>query len=214
MASLAQFDDLISSKSLLKHPFYVAWSKGELTMDDMKVYAREYFQLARRVPAIVERVRERAIEKKPEIVDAIEHNLQDEIEHIELWKRFASSLGISEEELLAYRPSQKVLDAVAGLENGAEGTFDEAVSTMYALERELPEISQTKKDGLCEFYNLTSEDAHIYFDEHLKEAKHLNVWLTVDVTQQEAEGAINDSLENQNKVLDAVCDVCGMCITC
>ncbi|PIR49946.1 pyrroloquinoline quinone biosynthesis protein PqqC, partial [Candidatus Peregrinibacteria bacterium CG10_big_fil_rev_8_21_14_0_10_54_7] len=165
MASLSQFDDLIASRSLLRHPFYVAWSRGELTLDDLRVYAKEYFQLARRVPAIVERVRERALEREPALVDAIEHNLQEEREHTELWKRFARSLGIPEEELLSYEPSAEVLDAVEGLVQGAEGTFEEAVATMYALERELPEISQTKKEGLARFYGLKSEDAHIYFDE-------------------------------------------------
>lgn len=210
MSSLSQFDDLIASKSLLKHPFYVAWSKGELTLDDMKAYAKEYFQLVRRVPAIVERVRDLAQDHKEELVDHIESNLQDEKDHIELWKRFALSLGISEEELLAHQPSQKALDAVNGLEQAAEeGTFEEAVATMYALERELPEISKTKKEGLSRFYGLESEDAHIYFDEHLEEEDHFKVWLSVDMYKG-VERAVRQSLQNQNKVLDAVCDVCGM----
>jgi len=157
----------------------------------------------------VERVRERALEREPALVDAIEHNLQEEREHTELWKRFARSLGIPEEELLSYEPSAEVLDAVEGLVQGAEGTFEEAVATMYALERELPEISQTKKEGLARFYGLKSEDAHIYFDEHLQEAKHLSVWLAVDVSE-EVGGAIERSMQHQNAVLDAVCDVCGM----
>lgn len=214
MATLKQFDDLIASQSLLKHPFYVKWSAGELTTDDMKAYAKEYFHLAKRVPAIVERVRDRAIERRPDMVDVIEHNLEDETMHIELWKRFAMSLGISETELLEYKPSAKVQKAVEGLVKGAEGTFEEGVATMYALERELPEISQTKKDGLCKFYGLTSEDAHIYFDEHLKEAKHINVWLNVDVSEKEAEASVRRSLANQNQVLDAVCDVAGIEIEC
>ena len=214
MANLKQFDDLIASRSLLKHPFYVKWSAGELTMDDMKAYAKEYFHLAKRVPAIVERVRDRAIERRPDMVDVIEHNLEDETMHIELWKRFAMSVGVSEKELMEYKPSAKVQKAVEGQVKGAEGTFEEGVATMYALERELPEISQTKKDGLCKFYGLTGEDAHIYFDEHLKEAKHINVWLNVDVSEKEAEASVRESLANQNQVLDAVCDVAGIEIEC
>ncbi|PIR53320.1 hypothetical protein COU76_01675 [Candidatus Peregrinibacteria bacterium CG10_big_fil_rev_8_21_14_0_10_49_10] len=62
---------------------------------------------------------------------------------------------------------------------------------------------------MCRFYGLTGEDAHIYFDEHLKEQDHLNVWLTVDVSP-EVESAVDASLANQNKVLDAVCDVAGL----
>lgn len=213
MASLTQFDALIASKSLLKHPFYVKWTKGELTMDDMRVYAKEYFELARRVPGIVERVRRRAVEKRPDLLPFIDENIREETEHVGLWKRFAGSLGISERELLSYRPSAKVVEAVMELEQAADGTFEEGVAVMYALERELPEIARTKKEGLCKFYGLTGADAHIYFDEHLKEEKHLSVWLTVDVSQVEEE-AVRGSLESQNKVLDAVCDAAGICMDC
>ena len=33
-------DSLIEERNILKHPFYVAWECGELTRDDLAVYAR------------------------------------------------------------------------------------------------------------------------------------------------------------------------------
>lgn len=179
-------------------------------MDDMNVYAKEYFHLAKRIPGIVERVRDRALEQKPEMVAIIEENMEEEQEHVGLWKRFANSLGIDNEELEAYQPSATVQAAVRSLEEVAEGTFEDGIAAMYALEKELPEIAKTKKEGLCEFYGLESEDAHIYFDEHLKEEKHIQVWLSVDVSENKAEAAVKKSLEAQNKVLDAVCEEAGI----
>ena len=38
---------------------------------------------------------------------------------------------------------------------------------MYALEKEIPKISQIKLEGLAEFYGLTSEDVTKYFKEHM-----------------------------------------------
>jgi pyrroloquinoline-quinone synthase len=33
----------IEAKHLLKHPFYVAWTKGELNLTDLQLYAQRYF---------------------------------------------------------------------------------------------------------------------------------------------------------------------------
>ncbi|MDA1208658.1 MAG: iron-containing redox enzyme family protein [bacterium] len=208
------FDDLIASRSLLLHPFYVKWNAGELSMDDMQVYAKEYFQLAKRIPGIVGRVLERAGDRNPAMKAMIAENMKEEQEHVELWKRFACSVGVSNEELENYVPSAKVHEAVSELEAVTEGTFEDGVTAMYAMEKELPAIAQSKKDGLCKFYALTTEDAHIYFDEHLGEEKHLRVWMTVDLNESTAKIAAEKSLSAQNKVLDAVCDLAGIDMDC
>lgn len=212
MISLSALDPLISSRSLLKHPFYVAWSKGELTLDDLRIYAKEYFHLVDRIPGIVARVADRVADKNLKI--QIQENMREEQEHVELWKRFAKSLGIPESELVAYQPSMKVRAAVDTLEKLAEEGKEEGITGMYALEAELPAIAATKKDGLCKFYGLDSEDAQIYFDEHLKEEKHLAVWRAFTVDHDRAQAAAMTSLTAQNQVLDAVCDACGISMMC
>ncbi len=209
---LSALDPLIADKSLLKHPFYVAWSKGELTLGDLRVYAKEYFHLVQRIPGIVARVGERVSDRH--LQGQIAENMREEQEHVDLWKRFAWSLGLSEQELLSHQPSEKVQKAVDTLEKLAEQGQDEGITAMYALEAELPAIAQTKKQGLCDFYGLVSEDAQIYFDEHLKEEKHLEVWRAFDVNAKAANASAATSLTAQNQVLDAVCDACGISMTC
>jgi pyrroloquinoline-quinone synthase len=211
MTTFADIDALIAKKSLLLHPFYVRWSKGELTLQDLKVYAKEYFHLVERIPGVVAHVRDRA--KDAQLRAQMEENFREEQEHIELWKRFAKSLGISEAELKGYVPSAKVTDAVKKLEKLAEQGLEEGAATMYALEAELPKIAQTKKEGLAEFYGLTSEDAQIYFDEHLKEEKHIQVWRSIPLNDNAKEAA-DESLNAQNLVLDAVCDACNIPLHC
>ncbi|NOS68287.1 MAG: pyrroloquinoline quinone biosynthesis protein PqqC [Candidatus Peribacteraceae bacterium] len=210
--SLSTLDPQIASRSLLKHPFYVAWSKGELTLGDLRVYAKEYFHLVERIPGIVARVSIRVQDQA--LRDRIRENMREEAEHVELWKRFAKSLGISEDELLEHQASAKVQSAVATLEKLAEEGMEEGIVGMYAMEAELPAIAATKKDGLCKFYGLDSEDAQVYFDEHLKEEQHLQVWRAFSVDQQRAEAAAATSLTAQNQVLDAVCETCGISMSC
>lgn len=209
---LSALDPLIASKSLLKHPFYVAWSKGQLTLDHLRTYAKEYFHLVERVPGIVARVSVCVHDQN--LRNRIRENMVEEAQHVELWKRFAKSLGISEEELLDHQPSVKVQNAVRSMEALAEQGAEEGIVGMYAMEAELPAIAKTKKDGLCRFYGLDSEDAMVYFDEHEKEEKHLQVWRAFEVHEERAKAAAERSLAAQNQVLDAVCEMCGISMVC
>jgi len=45
----AALDDRIAQHDLLCHPFYKAWSAGELSRDDLREYARDYFSRAQAV---------------------------------------------------------------------------------------------------------------------------------------------------------------------
>lgn len=209
--SLARLDSIIQKYSLLKHPFYVRWIRGELTLDDLRVYAKEYLHLVKRIPGIVARVRERMPEQYGERLKSFaEENEREEKEHVELWKRFANSLGISDRELDAYVPSAGAHAAVSALEAMAGRSFGDGVVTMYSIERELPKIAQTKKEGLLRFYGLSSSDAHAYFDEHIKEEKHLRVWREVSVNGKRARETAEESLRAQNQLLDAVCALRGI----
>ena len=214
--SLEQLDDFIRSKGLLTHYFYEQkWNNGELSKEERAVYAKEYFHLAKRVPVIVTNVRDRAIARgETALVTEIEKNIVEETEHIELWKRFSLSLGVSEEDLENYNPHELTKEAVNELEELSKGSFEDGVTAMYAMELTLPEISQTKKDGLCKHYDLNSEDAHVYFDEHLNEEEHFAVWRKVEVDPVRAMTITKASLKAQHKVLDGVCEMCGFCVTC
>lgn len=211
MSSLSIFDPLIASRSLLRHPFYVRWTKGQLTLDELRVYAKEYYHLVRAVPEIVAAV---AAKAPPEAAAMIERNRMEETEHMTLWERFAASLGVGKEALLAHVPSATVREAVASLRRLAEdGSYEDGVAAVYALERELPEIARTKKEGLLQYYGLSSADAHAYFDEHLREEAHLQVWRAVPMSDQQRQ-AVTRSMDAQNRVLDGVCETAGIALEC
>lgn len=198
--------------SLLKHPFYRKWSKGELTKEDLAFYAKEYFHLVERVPGIVARVHERA--RDADQRKMIAKNIEEEQEHAKLWKSFAKSLGVSEKKLLAHTPSRKTQQAIRSLETACEESFESGVAVVYAIELELPAIAGTKKQGLRDFYGLVSEDAHAYFDEHLNEEEHLSVWRAMPLRTGNLLEAARTSMIAQNQVLDAVCEERGISMDC
>src|SRR3954470_24247093 len=101
-----RLDAIIAERHLLKHPFYQAWTQGELSLDTLRRYAGQYWAQVSTFPRFVSSVHSRC----PEI-DArkvLLENLVDEelhyTNHPELWMRFAEGLGASRAEVKEQAP--------------------------------------------------------------------------------------------------------------
>ena len=142
MNIIKQIDEMIEERSLLKHPFYQMWSDGKLTQESLADYSKEYFQLVKAVPSFMTPI----IEKAPDsVISELVANQQEESDHIKPWISFAGELGISEDELMPYTGLTKTSKAVSDL-NELMITYDGGACAMYAFEKEIPKISQTKLD--------------------------------------------------------------------
>jgi len=203
MNIVERIDREIEKRSVLKHPFYQAWSNGELSLDVLRGYAKEYYHLVKHIPIMVEKI---AAHVKS---SDVEENLRDERDHVALWIRFAYALGISKEELEAYEPSSKVRSAVDSMLRLMDDPI-RGIAAMYAYEAELPKVSMTKLDGLIKHYNLNSIDAIEYHRVHsMVDIKHAAVWRKLlnrlsDKEHEEAYNAAVESLVAQNLLLDGV----------
>ncbi len=173
MNIIKKIDDMIEERSLLKHPFYQAWSDGKLTQESLAGYSKEYFQLVKAVPSFMEPIIENASD---DVVGDLIENQQEESDHIKPWITFAGELGISKDELIAYEGLPKTQKAVSDL-NNLMNTFDGGACAMYAFEKEIPKISQTKLDGLAEFYGMTNNESTEYFKLHTEaDVRHAASW--------------------------------------
>ena len=140
-------DNKISEYNLLDHPFYQAWSAGELPVEALKCYAREYGAFISTMP------------KGWETLNDAE-TVEEETEHIDMWADFADGLNTQVSE--AQIPQMKKL-----LET-AEYLFSEketALGALYAFEAQQPETAKSKLAGLKEFYQLP-EKVEPYFETH------------------------------------------------
>lgn len=202
----AQIEDL----SLLKHEFYKMWSEGRLTREHLAGYSKEYFQLVRAVPALVDEI-DGFVRDEPtkKVVSEI---MREETEHVELWAEFAAAMGVPREELFAYQGTPKTRRAVAGLKAVTRASFCEGAAAMYSVEKEQPKISRTKLEGLVAFYGMgRGDDATEYFREHeVADVRHAAVWrsLLQKRAASKDEGSSLDasraSLVAQNTILDSV----------
>ncbi len=174
MSSLIKrIDEMIEERSLLKHQFYQMWSDGKLSLDSLKGYSKEYFQLVKAVPSFMSPL----IEQAPDSLKSeLTSNQEEEIQHIKPWMRFASSLGVDEKELENYEGLPKTIQAVSQL-SSLMNSFEGGSCAMYAFEKEIPKISEVKLEGLAEFYGISSEQATEYFKLHTEaDIRHAASW--------------------------------------
>ncbi|QLH05965.1 TenA family transcriptional regulator [Nitrosopumilus ureiphilus] len=204
MSIIKKIDEMIEERSLLKHPFYQMWSDGKLTQESLAGYSKEYFQLVKAVPDFMTPI----IEKAPEaVVGELIENQHEESDHIKPWLAFAEELGVSEDELIPYAGTSKTQKAVSDL-NGLMDTFEGGACAMYAFEKEIPKISQTKLDGLAEFYGLTSHEATEYFELHTEaDVRHAASWRNIlEKSSTDSNNLIeiaDKSISAQNLLLDS-----------
>jgi pyrroloquinoline-quinone synthase len=204
MNLIKQIDKMIEEQSLLKHPFYQMWSDGKLTLDSLTGYSKEYFQLVKAVPSFMTPI----IEKAPDsIISELIDNQQEEFVHITSWIKFAAGLGISETELTRYTGLDKTRKAISEL-SGLMNTYEGGSCAMYAFEKEIPKISQTKLDGLAEFYEISDENTTEYFKLHTEaDIRHVASWKNIlEKTSTDSNILIqiaNKSISAQNLLLDS-----------
>lgn len=203
-----EINNNIEKYSLLKHEFYRLWQNGQLSMDHLAGYSKEYFQLVKTVPLLIENILKN--NQNDKYVDLIKNNLVDEQDHIKPWITFSSFLGIPEDELLEYSSEGLTKEAIDDLIDLSKSSFEEGVAALYAFEKELPKISDTKLAGLDQFYGIKNSKAQEYFNIHKEiDIYHSKVWEKIlnEMPSEMSEKIIRSSiasLKAQNKLLDSV----------
>ena len=197
MNLVKRIDEMIEERSLLKHPFYEMWSDGKLTVESLAGYSKEYFQLVKAVPSFMTPI----IEKAPEsVIGELIDNQHEEADHIRPWIKFANELDISEEELINYEGLEKTKKAVSNLSD-LMNTYEGGSCAMYAFEKEIPKISQTKLDGMAKFYGMSNDDATEYFKLHTEaDIRHAAAWQNILET---ASTNTNDLIQIADKSISA-----------
>jgi pyrroloquinoline-quinone synthase len=204
MNLIKRIDEMIEERSLLKHPFYQMWSDGKLTLDSLSGYSKEYFQLVKAVPSFMTPI----IEKAPNsVISELIDNQQEESIHIKSWIKFAGELGVSEYELIHYEGLEKTRKSILELSE-LMNTYEGGACAMYAFEKEIPKISQTKLDGLAEFYGMSNEEATEYFKLHTEaDIRHAASWKNIlEKTSTDSDNLIriaDKSISAQNLLLDS-----------
>ncbi|MGZ8842298.1 MAG: CADD family putative folate metabolism protein [Pyrinomonadaceae bacterium] len=164
-----RIETAVAEHAMLKHPFYESWSAGKQDQNIIGQYAAQYYAHVKAFPTYVSAVHSRCDDLK--VRQLLLENLIEEERgadnHPELWMRFAEGLGVSRAEvndaqlLPSTTESVSRLKAMTGNEDYRIG-----IAALYAYESQIPEVAQTKRTGLKEFYGIDDPRTVSFFTVH------------------------------------------------
>jgi pyrroloquinoline-quinone synthase len=167
---------------LLKHPFYQAWSKGELTRGDLAEYAAAYWHHVSAFPTYLSALHSRLPDG--ELRREVLRNLSEEEgtdskhgrPHSELWMDFAEGMGATRADVVTHEIQPEMRELIAAFREMMTRPAAEALAALYAYESKVPAISATKADGLARHYGAEAA-ARRYFTVHeTADVQHAQVW--------------------------------------
>jgi pyrroloquinoline-quinone synthase len=168
---LDKIDNDVAEKHLLKHPFYLAWTRGELSKEALADYARQYYHHVAAFPTYLSAVHAKCNDQTTR--KQLLNNLIDEEagspNHPELWLQFADGLGISQDDAENAEEWPETKNLIETFRSVcAHGSTAEGVAALYAYESQVPAICESKIDGLKKHYGFSNSQHYQYFTVHLE----------------------------------------------
>jgi pyrroloquinoline-quinone synthase len=209
-----QLDARIGKYDLLCHPFYKAWSAGQLTRNDLREYAQDYFHHVEAFPSYLAALGMRLDEG--ELRRAVLANMCDEkgvdgrpgrdsVPHSDLWLDFAEGMG-STRNLEWHNPVPEVRQLIHYFHQLAtEGSPEDALAAFYTYESQVPRIAQEKERGLREMYKADDKTCGYFAVHATADVHHSRVWRKQlekrIAAHPEAADAALDAAENAARML-------------
>ncbi len=212
---LDEIDNNIEAKHLLKHPFYLAWTRGELSNEALADYARQYYHHVRAFPTYLSAVHAKCENEATR--KQLLNNLIDEEagspNHPQLWLHFADGLGVAQDNAKnaeKWPETKKLIETFRSV--CGDGSTAEGLAALYAYESQIPAICESKIDGLKKHYGFNKPEHYQYFSVHIE----------ADREHSAAERRMLDAYLNEhnfesvkrsvNRVLDALWEMLsGVC---
>jgi pyrroloquinoline-quinone synthase len=216
MSVIVRINEIISEFSLLKHPFYQAWSKGELSQEVLQHYAAQYYSQVQSFPRFISRVHTHCPEIEARKV--LLENLTDEeihgTDHPALWMQFANGLGVSKERVLNDMPLPETKTMVDTYYDLATRDWRDGLCALYAYECQVPDVSASKTDGLKKFYGISDEQTLEFFTAHqaydVEHSSQVASLIEKYVDPEQAERATREAAMALWGFLDGMCRVSGI----
>jgi pyrroloquinoline-quinone synthase len=212
---LDKIDSDIAEKNLLKHPFYLAWVRGDLSKEALIDYAKQYYHHVAAFPTYLSAVHANCDDQPTR--KQILFNLIDEEagspNHPELWKQFANALGVNDVDLTEAEKQPETKNLIETFRSFCgNGSTTDGLAALYAYESQIPAICESKIDGLKKHYGFTDSKGYEYFSVHIEADKEHSA------TEREL---LNANIDNRNidnvrasvnRILDALWEMLsGVC---
>jgi len=155
---------------LLNHPFYKSWNEGKLTIEIIKDYAEQYYQHVKAFPRYISATHSlcKDIEKRKILLENLNDEENRDADHPKLWKNFTVAMGADAEKIEEVKIDQFTKNLIDNFFKNSRSTYAEGLASLYTYERQIPEIAETKIQGLKKFYGVNSKEGLEFFEAHKK----------------------------------------------
>ena len=156
MDSINNLHKILDDFHLLKHPFYQAWSEGKLSKETLILYAKQYYHHVEAFPRYISSIHSQCndIESRQVLLGNLTEEEKGEDNHPELWLRFAETLGASRQEVKNVDKLDNTKNLVDGYFKLARNSYAKGLGALYAYERQVPAVAESKISGLKAFYDI------------------------------------------------------------
>lgn len=174
-----ELDARIAKYDLLCHPFYKAWSAGELTREDLRHYGQNYFHHVNAFPkylqAFVGRLPQSDLRRAVMANCEEENGAHGSRPHSELWLDFVE--GIGGERAGSANPLAEVEALIKSFQSVAEHSpREEALASVYAYESQVPRVAAEKARGLQTMYGADAKTCEYFTLHTTADVYHSRVW--------------------------------------
>ena len=164
-------DAAVAEKAMLKHPFYQAWTAGELPLAKLRAYARQYFHHVEAFPRAVSAVHASCPDREGRHMLA--ENLAEEEglgegkqDHATLWSMFAQGLGETEDSVRTQVLNPETRALIETFQRLSNRSYAAGLGALYAYESQFPAVAKAKIEGLVERYGIEDEPTLRFFRVH------------------------------------------------
>ncbi|HWB31962.1 MAG TPA: CADD family putative folate metabolism protein [Acidobacteriaceae bacterium] len=212
-SSFARFfqnlDARIARYDLLQHPFYTAWSRGELTQDDLREYASEYWHHVSAFPTYLSALHSQLPDgelRRTVLANlADEEGMRDGTPHSDMWMDFARGMGADDTEVRERELAPQTRSLIAHFRESMYGPATEALATLYTYESRVPAIAKTKAEGLQKHYSADAATSRYFTVHTVADVFHSQVWrdlLTAELAARPEQAKIAlEAAENAARAL-------------
>ena len=168
---LETIDQQVSAKHLLTHPFYLAWTRGELSKAALADYAQQYYHHVAAFPTYLSAVHAHC-DDQPTRRELLKNLIDEEAgspNHPELWLKFAEGLGVTHDQVQQSEKQPETKNLIETFRSVCrEQSAAEGLAALYAYESQIPAVCESKIDGLKKHYGFTDPEHYRYFSVHLE----------------------------------------------
>ncbi len=170
MTYITLLNDKLNKYHLLNHDFYKAWNAGKLSSSTLRTYAKEYYHHVAAFPRYLSAIHSQCtdLQTRQVLLGNLMEEEHGEDNHPELWQRFAEGIGVNRSEMRTGPQLKETKNLVDGYFELVKSDFATGLGALYAYERQTPEVSESKIEGLQQFYEVSDDRTLQFFIVHMK----------------------------------------------